>query len=159
MPADRDDPTTEWFEEGLAFSCTQCGNCCTGPPGAVWFTDEEEIAMANRLGLDLDAFRDRYVRRLGKGRSLVERETEFGHDCVFLDRESQPGKAVCSIYEARPLQCRTWPWWPENLSSRRAWEATRRRTPCPGMGRGTVHSPQQIRIVRERQATRSEPAW
>ena len=94
--------------------------------------------MAACLGLELDAFRERYVRPLGKGRSLVERETEYGHDCVFLDRESQPGKAVCSIYEARPTQCRTWPWWPENLASRRAWEATRRRTPCPGMGSGTV---------------------
>ena len=155
MAARRDDSKREWFEEGLAFSCTQCGNCCTGPPGAVWFTDEEELAMAAALSLDLETFRDRY----GRGRSLVERETDFGHDCVFLDRESQPGKAVCSIYKARPRQCRTWPWWPENLASRRAWEATRRRTPCPGMGQGTVHSPQQIRIVRDEQAAQGDPAW
>jgi Fe-S-cluster containining protein len=159
MAARRDDSKREWFEEGLAFSCTQCGNCCTGPPGAVWFTDEEELAMAAALSLDLETFRDRYVRRLGRSRSLVERETDFGHDCVFLDRESQPGKAVCSIYKARPRQCRTWPWWPENLASRRAWEATRRRTPCPGMGQGTVHSPQQIRIVRDEQAAQGDPAW
>lgn len=115
--------------------------------------------MATLLGMGLEAFRDRYVRRLGRGRSLGERETEFGHDCVFLDRESQPGKAVCSIYAARPLQCRTWPWWPENLASRRSWEAVRKRTPCPGMGQGTVHSVQQIRIVRDEQAGQDEPAW
>eukprot|EP00961_Rhodomonas_salina_P046921 629705-Rhodomonas_salina.2 len=27
------------------------------------------------------------------------------------------GKAICSLYEARPKQCRTWPFWPENLAS------------------------------------------
>ena len=38
----------EWYAEGLRFGCTQCGNCCTGPPGAVWFTAEEGRAMAAR---------------------------------------------------------------------------------------------------------------
>ena len=32
---------SDWYEDGLRFSCSQCGNCCTGPPGAVWFTDNE----------------------------------------------------------------------------------------------------------------------
>ena len=26
-----------WYADGLSFECTMCGNCCTGPPGAVWF--------------------------------------------------------------------------------------------------------------------------
>jgi Fe-S-cluster containining protein len=148
-----------WYADGLRFRCTQCGNCCSGPPGAVWFSAEEELAMASHLGLEADEFRRRYTRRLGRGRSLGERVTEAGHDCIFLDRESQPGKAVCSIYEVRPLQCRTWPWWPENLGSERAWEATRTRVPCPGMGRGTLHRYQQIRIERDRQAAEPDPPW
>ena len=29
-----DDPAAEpWYADGLAFTCTQCGNCCTGGPG------------------------------------------------------------------------------------------------------------------------------
>ena len=36
----------EWYKDGLAFQCTQCGNCCTGPPGAVWFNDKEAEEMA-----------------------------------------------------------------------------------------------------------------
>ena len=53
------------------------------------------------------------------------------HDCVFLDRTSADGKTGCSIYAERPAQCRTWPFWSENLTSRATWEAVKRRTPCP----------------------------
>ena len=54
-----------------------------------------------------------------------------------------------SLYDARPMQCRTWPFWPENLTSRRVWEATKRRTPCPGMGQGPVVPIERIRIDRD----------
>ena len=46
----------EWYKDGLAFQCTQCGNCCTGPPGAVWFNDKEAEEMAAELGMDIDDF-------------------------------------------------------------------------------------------------------
>jgi Fe-S-cluster containining protein len=152
-----DRPT--WYADGLGFQCTQCGNCCSGPPGAVWFSLEEEEAMAAHLGLEIEAFRQQYTRRVGRGRSLGEKVVDGGHDCIFLDRETRPGKAVCSIYPVRPLQCRTWPWWPENLTSRRAWEATKKRVPCPGMDSGKVHRYHQIRIERDRQAAEPDPPW
>jgi len=135
-----------WYAAGLRFECTQCGNCCSGGPGAVWFTDAEEEAIARELRLDLELFRSRYVRRIGARRSLREIVRDGRHDCVFLDRDSQPGRAVCSIYRVRPLQCRTWPWWPEVVETAGAWEETRRRTPCPGMGRGRVHSLVEITV-------------
>ncbi|MFM1805538.1 MAG: hypothetical protein RL136_2417, partial [Planctomycetota bacterium] len=34
------DAQAPWYAEGLRFECTQCGNCCSGGPGAVWFTPE-----------------------------------------------------------------------------------------------------------------------
>ena len=34
---------------------------------------------------------------------------QAGLDCVFLDRDTIKGKAICSMYDVRPLQCRTWP--------------------------------------------------
>ena len=141
----------EWYAEGLRFGCTQCGNCCTGPPGAVWFTAHEAQALATRFGLNEAAFRKRYARRIGSGWSLNEVETEQGFDCVFLDRTSIPGKAVCSVYEDRPAQCRTWPFWPENLKTQRHWETVKRRTPCPGMDspKGRLVPIEQIRIQRD----------
>ena len=139
----------EWYRDGLQFQCTQCGNCCTGPPGAVWFNDEEAQQMAGQLGMTLQVFLDKWARRLKDGWSLKEELTEHGWDCVFLDRDSQPGKAVCSLYGARPKQCRTWPFWPENLESRAAWEGAQRETPCPGMGNGPLIPIEEIRISRD----------
>lgn len=139
----------EWYGDGLRFQCTQCGNCCTGPPGAVWFNDDEAVAMARQLGIPVDEFRDTWARKLRDGWSLKETLTEHGWDCVFLDRESQPGRALCRLYGSRPRQCRTWPFWPENLETPEAWDAARRQTPCPGMGQGPLIPVEEIRISRE----------
>lgn len=151
MP-ERDEVSTlsdEWYADGLRFQCTQCGNCCTGPPGAVWFTEEEGRAMAERLGITEKQFYRRYATRIGRQWSLKETVTKHGHDCVFLDRTSVPGKAVCSMYTARPSQCATWPFWPENLTSPETWAAVKRHTPCPGMDSGKLVTIEQIRIQRD----------
>ncbi len=150
-----DDPR-EWFapadprtgEPGLRFSCTMCGRCCTGPEGYVLVSDAEAQALADRLGLPLAEFLDRYTHQLSVGRSLIEKLTPHGHDCVFLDRTRVPGKAVCGVYEDRPAQCRTWPFWPSNLASRASWERAKRT--CPGIDRGTLVPVHEIRIQRDR---------
>ncbi|HRP62188.1 MAG TPA: YkgJ family cysteine cluster protein [Phycisphaerales bacterium] len=138
----------EWYADGLRFTCTQCGNCCTGPPGAVWFVEEEGSALAKLLGIDEREFYSRYARRLDGRWSLNEQLTSHGYDCIFLERSN--GRAGCSVYEARPMQCRTWPFWPEMLESKRAWAAAKRRTPCPGMDSGKLIPIEQIRIQRDR---------
>lgn len=145
-------PTREWYAGGLRFTCTQCGNCCTGPTGYVWFNDDEGRAIARLLGVDEATFRRTHARREPGGWSLRERKTSHGYDCVFLDRESVPGKAVCSIYHARPGQCRTWPFWPENIHSPKSWESVKRNTPCPGMGSGTLVPVEAIRIQRDQRS-------
>jgi Fe-S-cluster containining protein len=106
--------------------------------------------MAEKLNLPLAEFLERYSRKVGKQRSLREKTTSFGNDCIFLDRNSIPGKAVCGLYEARPEQCRTWPFWDGNLRSRKAWEETKKHVPCPGMDKGPVHDYLQIRVALER---------
>jgi Fe-S-cluster containining protein len=35
----------------LNFTCTQCGNCCSGEPGYVWVTKEEIRRIAEFLSL------------------------------------------------------------------------------------------------------------
>lgn len=139
---------SEWYREGLAFECTQCGACCTGPEGYVLVSDDEADRMARAMKLKPAVFRERYLRKLSIGWSLNEKGTEHGQDCVFLDRETLPGKAVCGIYEHRPLQCRTFPWWPENLQSQRAWKRLGRG--CEGVGRGGIVRIEEIRIERDR---------
>ncbi len=45
-----DTPDGPWYQDGLRFTCTMCGKCCTGDPGYVWVTDEELAALAKFLG-------------------------------------------------------------------------------------------------------------
>ena len=147
---------TEWCAEGLRFSCTGCGNCCTGPPGYVWFTTDEAKRIAALLGIDEDTFYRQYARKSGRRWSLTENHTEHGYDCIFLDRDSVPDNAVCSIYEARPAQCRSWPFWPENLQTQRQWKSAKRTTPCPGMDKGDLIPLEEIHRRRDAVAPQEE---
>ena len=141
---------SNWYASGLKFQCTSCGNCCTGPPGYVWFSFEEGIQMSDDLGVSHSLFLRKYARKFGEKWSLGEKKSPYGYDCVFLDRESVPNKAICRIYKTRPAQCRTWPFWKENLSSEEDWNRAAQDTPCPGMGRGKLVSIEEIRIQRDK---------
>jgi uncharacterized protein len=103
-----------WYKDGLNFQCTECGKCCTGGPGAVWVTPEEIASLADRVGLSIAAFREQYTRKIGSRISLIEKPDSY--DCIFLR-----GKK-CAVYENRPKQCRTFPWWPSNLASKKDWD-------------------------------------
>ena len=104
-----------WYKDGLRFKCTACGDCCTGAPGFVWVNKEEMEALAAAAGVeDLEEFEQQYVRKVGIRRSL--REFPNG-DCVFFDSDSRK----CQVYQARPRQCRTWPFWPSTLASPETW--------------------------------------
>ncbi|MCB1114461.1 MAG: YkgJ family cysteine cluster protein [Chlamydiia bacterium] len=114
-----------WYKDGLRFKCTGCGGCCTGFPGYVFVSDEEIIKMAEHLKLSVKEFGRLYLRQDASGR-LSLKELSKTYDCVFLR-----DKKRCSIYEVRPKQCRTFPFWPEALSSPEAWEETARY--CEGI--------------------------
>lgn len=126
-----DRPT--FFDEGIRFECTQCGNCCTGAPGLVRLDNEEAQAMAEHLKVSLPYFYSAYVRTTGDGPSL--RERSHG-DCVFF----MSGK--CVVYPVRPTQCRTYPFWFKNLRSEARWSQTCES--CPGIGRGKLYSRSEI---------------
>jgi uncharacterized protein len=128
-----------WYSRGLQFECQACGQCCGGEPGYIWMTPEEIRRAAKAMGMHVLDFCSMYVSEYDRGFSL--REMANG-DCSMLD----DGK--CRIYQARPLQCRTWPWWPSNLSSRRAWQYLQRR--CPGVGKGRMWRRAEIQRERDK---------
>lgn len=104
-----------WYKDGLRFECTECGQCCTGAPGYVWVNDQEIAAMAECLAITIDAFKKQYLRRSDNRWALVELKSK-NYACVFLN-----GKK-CLVYKARPTQCRTYPWWKENLNTEESWK-------------------------------------
>ncbi len=78
--------------------------------------------MAKALELSTSDFSRLYVRRIGQRYSLTEKA---GYDCVFL----KDGK--CQVYKQRPKQCRTFPFWPQNLRSKEAWNQAAKE--CEGI--------------------------
>ena len=135
-----------WFADGLNFTCSQCGNCCTGPPGYVFISAVEIGRLAEHLKTTPEEVVEKYCRRMGARYSLKEKRGSGGWDCIFL--EEVRGKRICTIYPVRPLQCRTWPFWDGNLASRKAWDSAAQR--CPGMNSGNRHfSRDQIEALRD----------
>lgn len=130
-----------WYKDGLRFECSQCGDCCTGAPGFVWVNGDEIRALAEVVTAgDVDEFERLYVRSVGIRKSLVEFP---GGDCVFFDTE----KRKCSVYEARPRQCKTWPFWDSNLKSPADWKHTCQV--CPGSGQGKLYHLEEIETQRK----------
>ena len=126
-----------WYEEGLRFECTRCGNCCTGAPGYVWVTEREQFAIAGRLGLPLEEFQLHFTKLVGRRLSLLERPNG---DCVFLDREGG-----CGIQAVKPRQCVAFPFWPRILASRKNWRQT--AVDCPGIGQGPRYEADEIDVM------------
>jgi uncharacterized protein len=126
---------TPWFKDGLRFQCTQCGNCCTGAPGFVWVNKAEIEALAAKLAISVAVFEEKYVRQVGMRKSLIEYPNG---DCVFFDGEMR----TCTVYDARPRQCRTWPFWDSNVRTPETWAHT--CEVCPGSGKGNLISVEDI---------------
>jgi Fe-S-cluster containining protein len=124
-----------WYRDGLAFSCTRCGACCTGAPGYVWVEADEIERLATYRGETIEQFSGKFVRQVGERYSLIEKP---GGDCVFWDKGSG-----CTVYPARPRQCQTWPFWPENVQTSEDWD--RVRQVCPGSGNGRLYSLTEIK--------------
>lgn len=130
---------TPWYKDGLRFKCTGCGACCTGEPGYVWISAEEMIRLADFLGISLEKLHHDYAYQEQGRWSLRELP---GGDCIFFDRDTNG----CRIYDFRPTQCRTWPFWSSNLRRESDWEVTCEE--CPGAGNGPVVSLKKIETQR-----------
>lgn len=123
-----------WYQHGLRFRCTRCGDCCTGEPGHVWVNAEELAAIAEYRGEPVEEVVARYTRLTPHGRTLREKGNG---DCVFFERG-----AGCTVYPVRPRQCRTWPFWESNVRTPEDWEQTCRV--CPGSGHGDLIPAEEI---------------
>ena len=123
-----------WYAAGLAFTCTRCGKCCTGFPGFVWVEEDELQAIADFRGETLTEVTALYTHVVNGDRSLRDKPNT---DCIFYE-----AGVGCTVYSARPRQCRTWPFWESTVRTPAAWERTKHA--CPGAGQGELISVEEI---------------
>jgi Fe-S-cluster containining protein len=122
--------------QGLRFECTGCGECCrsrNGQPSWVYVTLDERRRLARHFKLRTSAFTRRYCEKTNGFFHLRNPSS----DCLFLDG------ARCTVYAARPGQCRTYPFWNENMGTRE-WAKTARE--CEGIGRGRLWTREEIEL-------------
>lgn len=126
-----------FYGDGLRFSCMRCSRCCRHTPGYVFLSARDLRGLAAGLGISEGDVVLQYCRQvpLGIATRLSLRERP-NLDCVFWENDG------CSVYESRPLQCRSFPFWASSLSSRAEWEEAAAH--CPGIGKGRLYSREDI---------------
>jgi hypothetical protein len=112
--------------------------CCRFDTGYVFLSDVDLGRLAEGLATSVEEVAERYCKRVGLGIvSRLSLREQPNNDCVFwLDGE-------CSVYAHRPLQCRSYPFWPAHLGSTSEWNEVERE--CPGVNIGPRHSAAEIR--------------
>jgi Fe-S-cluster containining protein len=132
-----------WYSEGLQFACQGSGKCCTshGEFGFVYLSLKDRKALALFHGLSERDFRLLYCRQVDGFWALKDAGPKQANpnDCQFLKDKR------CTVYEARPTQCRTWPFWPEVMNPRK-WKKDVEAF-CPGVNKGEIKSQKEIDLV------------
>jgi len=130
--------------EGLRFECTECGHCCRvrGAYAHVYLNEDEIAAFARHFKLTKKQFRWRYTVQDELGWT----ELVFHEDrCIFLDNDS----GRCGVYEVRPTQCRTFPFWRQFVRDG-SW-TDEVKAHCEGIGRGQPWPFEQVEDIMKKQ--------
>ncbi|MCK9491094.1 MAG: YkgJ family cysteine cluster protein [Sulfurimonas sp.] len=93
------------FDSSACFTCG--GRCCTGESGYIYVNKSEIEEISNFLNINTRDFVAEYLYREGFKYSIKERKIDDSYECIFYDRTTNG----CGVYEARPIQCRTFPFW------------------------------------------------
>jgi Fe-S-cluster containining protein len=140
-----------FYQNGLRFSCTRCSSCCRGESGFVFLAESDIAGLAAGLRITRAEFEAQYCRTVrsvsGERISLKEKKEKKeknGFDCIFWENG-------CKVYENRPAQCRTYPFWEKLLENEKAWR--RESLYCPGINHGALHPFEEIQTVLKTEAT------
>ncbi len=121
-----------FFDQGIKFECQKCGACCTGNPGIVYVDKNDILQIAKYLCVPVSQFMGKYLYPYKESYSIRE---EADGRCIFYEDG-------CTIYPVRPSQCKTFPFWFDNLRSQKKWRQV--SVECPGIGQGHLYSKEQI---------------
>ena len=128
---------TPFYARGLKFSCIRCSACCRYESGYVFLSKIDASSLGEALNMGYMDFVRTYCRWIpgDHGKERLSLREKSNYDCIFW-------KDGCAVYDARPLQCRSYPFWRSVLTSADEWQ--RNAGECPGAGNGVLHSYQSI---------------
>ncbi len=115
-----------FYKNGLKFSCQRCSFCCGHSPGYVYLSRADLDRFCQGTGLSIKEFVSKYCRWADyyEGKTVLALLEKKNYDCIFWDNG-------CTLYEHRPSQCRTYPFWAWVVKDKATWDEIARE--CPGM--------------------------
>jgi Fe-S-cluster containining protein len=116
--------------EKVRFTCLRCAKCCSSGPN-VALTVYDICRISKYLGISWRDLAGKYFYVVIADHIPIAILRGLGDKCVFLNIHKNT--AACSIYPARPLRCRLFPFMPLSPSETSKMEIS---SICPGIGRG-----------------------
>jgi Fe-S-cluster containining protein len=103
----------------------------------VFLSENDLEKLIAQLKMDRNAFIKKFCRWVTdvNGKKVLSLREKSNKDCILWDSE-------CTVYNTRPLQCRSFPFWKSIVSSAGAWAVA--ASGCPGMNYGKMHSQKEI---------------
>lgn len=126
--------------ERIRFKCIRSGTCCTSGPN-VSLTSFDLCRISRYLKKPWRELVGRYVNIIIADYYPVITLKSIGLNvCVFLEYSEVDGTYIpsCSIYPARPMRCRLFPFIPVSPGNSNAVYVS---TICPGVGKGSEVEP------------------
>ena len=130
-----------FYNKGLNWDCIRCSYCCRVESGYVFLSEEDAERLAGFFNMELVQFEGAFCRwlRLSSDVELLSLKEKQNNDCFFWKDEDGGG---CSVYHARPSQCRTYPFWKGFLEDGETWKSA--AASCPGAGQGRLYTLEEI---------------
>lgn len=131
-----------FYLDGLHFSCKRCSRCCTKESGYVYLSKKDLSNILSCLNLTKEEFVDTYCRWVPyyDGSEVLCLLEKSNYDCIFWEDG-------CKVYNGRPVQCRTYPFWSFTLKDEKTWKDE--SITCPGIDSGEFHDFAQIKKAKD----------
>lgn len=127
----------DFYKKGLRFECQRCSFCCGHSPGFVYLSKRDLMTLCDFFKMSVKDFVEKYCRWADYyyGTQVLALLEKKNYDCILWNNG-------CSAYEARPVQCSTYPFWSWMIKDEQTWNEC--AADCPGMNKGKVWPVEEI---------------
>ena len=141
------------LKNGIGFECQNCGNCCsTVFEGYIFLYPHDIEQLLNFFKINFQELYNTYLNKIQIGLVIWDENLQDTHktfdvdilildsgkrdNCIFL--EEKDNKKLCKIYEARPAQCKIYPFWNDIMTDSEQLEKI--KLECNGFSQEITHN-------------------